>query len=513
MQCTLSLSGIYGSESDKIGYRAVDIALVHRSKMPVPLSFVIPNHVFEDFVSQSKLLVKLNRISDAAFPIQDVEKEYSEVKSLFSETEFSTEVVECLREAYEALSVSGSAALARDLLEEKEPVVNVLVSPDYLLPDDFVSGVLINIKGFQEFLDAVKSAWLSLFTPKSILWRRKLGVKDFVIGLVVQRFVDSDAVVEASSKSIIGDYEIEVKSYLGLLDVTNSLHKDEHAVAKEFLKVTSGRIGNQEFIIKRGVNSGTLIKKKLGNRASEQKLTEKQVAEAARLTKRISQDLGMHVKGYFFFKDEQPGVLFVERVEAVQNEAEDEGALSARLQVNKPAEQEYVADQESQDDALYSDNESSESFEGSDADFDLLAGTKSPQEEIEEMPGGSVHEPEEVPFDEPAKDLPEAPVKEEPEEEEGGVFGYVRALAGLEPDLDAAINKLYSESYGIDPQDYMAAINDLEGLSAEEKQDLLFLKTLKRRANAGETLTIGDLTRVYDTVEKVIDRARDPDEA
>lgn len=313
MNNILTLSNIDETFVPKVGQRAVDLSQIHNSKLPVPLSFVVPNIVFHEFLLQNKLSLEIRKLLNMPDKSDDDYQDiYAKIKYIFEYATIPSEFREELFEAYEALSL-GDNLDAQGLLEEDEPVVNLIISPSYTWPSEKYTGVLLNIQGFENFLNALKSCWLSLYSPEHLKLRDSKKIEEFSSGIIVQKFVNPECTVEAYSKSLLGNYEIPINAYFGLPDITYQLLKDRYSISRETFGIDSQEIRNQTHILLRNAKSGTLIKRTLGKRGNSQKILDKYIFEIARTVDRASIICKKHFRLVIFFESSKSTIFFVDR--------------------------------------------------------------------------------------------------------------------------------------------------------------------------------------------------------
>lgn len=303
----MTLNAISDSDTSKVGIRAIDLAKLQQTKYKIAPCFVIPNIYLEEFLVQSGIDAKLRKLVESVSVSSNgnYDAVLSEIRKLFRETSISEEYEEHLREAYSSLSISANFENAQDLLREEEPFVNLIASPDYVVDFESSQGIYLYIKGFRSFINSIKSVWLSLYSREAIEYRRKKGITKFKTGIVVQKALFPDVSAETITSRGLNSFEILVKGYKGLLDITNTSTKDEYSVSREFLKVQSAKILKQEFALLPTEKSGILLKKPLGIVGAEQKLSDVQIAEVARIAKRTNLLLGFDSRNmYVIFKGE-----------------------------------------------------------------------------------------------------------------------------------------------------------------------------------------------------------------
>ncbi|MGV8162751.1 MAG: PEP/pyruvate-binding domain-containing protein [Candidatus Nanoarchaeia archaeon] len=314
MQNIISLGSITESDLFKVGCRAVNLNKIQRTKTPIPLSFVIPNLVFEEFLLQNRLVLEIRKIIDGTNKSpESYEEAHSKIKSLFADAKIPDEFKEELQEAYEALG-TGNITGAQSLLENKKPVVNLIISPSYDWNSESLSGVILNIHDYDNFLNAIKSCWLSLYSTEQLEIRDKRNLVDFSAGIIVQELIDSECTLEVYSKSIIGNYEIPLYAYFGLPDITRTITKDFYSVSRETFGLAVQEVKRQEQILMKNDSSGTLIKRNLGSRGTAQKIIDKYIFEIARLSERLSVLTEMHFKIIFLVSGSEKIVFLVDKI-------------------------------------------------------------------------------------------------------------------------------------------------------------------------------------------------------
>ncbi|MBN1275833.1 hypothetical protein JXA12_06120 [Candidatus Woesearchaeota archaeon] len=309
MESTLTLINIYGGDHAKVGRRAVDLARVAQARYPVPLCFVIPCGLYDEFLEQSGIKDRISGIYDRhAQTIDGYARAYKEVRELFHRVSFSREIKEELLEAYASLAIPSKEAGASDLVGgEDDPAVVLIPSPDYLLRPERLDGVQQNIIGGERFLDAIKECWLSGFLPELVRERQQFSVERFSMGIIVQQQLPGDSAEGFYRRG--DEHPIRVHGYFGLSDPYGEVIKDEHLIAKEHLRVVKTTVKQQPFKLYPEEQSGVVGQSYLQDKGAEQALSERQVLEVARLTKRVHLLLEQDIRLFCSVKDERVTVL------------------------------------------------------------------------------------------------------------------------------------------------------------------------------------------------------------
>lgn len=556
MNNILTLSSIDDSDMPKVGQRAVDLSKIHKAKMNAPISFVIPNIIYHEFIEQNNLS---REVRDALNTPDKNEDDYADIyariKTRFEYATVPKEFHEELLEAYETLN--GSAINAQALLSEDEPVVNLIISPSYAMKAEGFTGVLLNIHGFENFLNSVKSSWLSLYTPEHLKRRDREKITDFTCGIIVQKFIMAETTTDAFSKSPAGEYEISLSSYFGLPDITGRISRDNYAVSRETFGIESQKINLQEHILLANSKSGTLIKRSLGRKGSPQKVADKNIFELARLVEKLSSCIEKHLRCVIFSSPNANWVFFVDRTgerNSEQERAEYRKNHSNAGIKNEQAGLETAANagsalKETLSDMINSPvvedtpepaakNEEAFAWEttiNSNANPNssippkaiILPEIPSKQEEKppENQPGEKQETSKQTAFEENIDDFILAPAtkpgafqdsvfrKEEAIIQESSMIEkiqkneekpddfYTSIILDLEPAIDQEIMKRYQQKFNEVPTEINAAMEKLseEGL-LPEKEQIFKLKNMKELLQKGETI---NLDSFLDITEKL----------
>lgn len=466
MSYTLTFNQIYDSDISKVGFRAVDLAAIYKSKLSVPLSFVVPDIIFEEFMLQNRLSIEISKVLNRTNfeESSSLNSAYLEIKSLFRKAKMPEEFLESLEDAYMALGAESSNA--ESLLKSKAPIVNLIVSPGYELNYQDLEGVLLNIRGFDNFVDALKSSWHFLFSPKQLQFRRRKNIRDFSTGIIVQRYHDVDATVEILSKSFIGNFDINLEAYRGLPDVLRESSKDSYSLTREYLSIEQHESSLQEYKIVSGDESGLLVKRNLGKYGSDRKIDDKQVVECARLVKRASSVFDNHFKA---FMTSIKGEVFFFLVNRLFGESSD-SSLSSDLEKSSTNSGSSFSGVVSEDNLPdYEQIHSSSS--SSDSNTALRADSDNSQ---------SRH---------PDKTF------------------FLDIILDLEPQLDSEILRMYKESFGFFPKDVVHAIEELSNKHGfPEKEQIYKLKNMKVIVESGKEVDLDDFIRLTDNLKKFLER-------
>ena len=311
MDYVRSLKSIYRIDEHLVGERAVDLAVLVDKGFSVPLCFAVTNEAFERFIVQNKLQAKIG----SALLGNDAKTVYDAVRELILQAQMPAEIEHEIIDAYEGLGVDAAASVNAFIKATEPPLVNVILSPNYTLSAESTEGMILGVRGAEQLLLAVKECWACLFTPQMRRHRKEMeiGERNLNTGVIAQRAAPGHASAEAWSASDGNVDEITVKAYYGSLDVSHAIGKDEWRFSREFLKPGYQSVGPQAEMFAHD-EEGRLERVPIGERGQRQKLSDKEMIEAARLAKKTSILLERPVKLFFDVEGETVRTLLCNRL-------------------------------------------------------------------------------------------------------------------------------------------------------------------------------------------------------
>ncbi len=451
MSYTLSFNQIYDSDVSKVGFRAVDLAKIYKGKQQTPLSFVVPDLIFEEFLLHNRLSLEIQKILGLK-DTSSINSAYLEIKSLFRKAAIPDEYIDSLREAYMTLGVESGDP--EDLLKDKSPVVNLIVSPSYDLDAESLEGVFLNIHGFDNFIDAIKSVWLFLYSPSQIELRTKKGIKDFSTGVIVERFIDSESCVEGTSKSFIGNFDITLEAYKGLPDILRESSKDSYTLSKEYLTIEHHESLLQEYKLLKSETSGLVLKRNLGKTGFGNKIEDSLIIETARIIKKMSSLLDNYFRAFFVIRKGEINCFLINRLQ---------GEASGEKRAYK----------EKQEQGEFAHNSASESESSSLKNLDAVVS--------------SDNDVNKSGFSSPDSTF------------------FLSIILDLEPQIDSELFKKYKESFGFYPTTFFEAAEKLdEKHGFPEKEQIYKLKNIKSIVESGGSINLEEFMTLIDSLKTFI---------
>ena len=244
------LSNLSKKDIKLAGGKGANLGEMYNAKFPVPQAFVITTDAFYHFLKETKLEKAIKDLLQK-IDVDNTGKlsEYAkEIREAIIRAEMPKKLRNEILEAYDHFNVdlndlSGSPGALAILKSAREPVfVSVRSSATAEdLDDASFAGQqesFINVKGNDELIEKVKECFASIFTSRSIFYRKKKGFEGFVgIAAIVQKMINSDkSGVMFSKNPIDGSEEILIEAVFGQGEgiVSGKIKPDQYAVTRSF---------------------------------------------------------------------------------------------------------------------------------------------------------------------------------------------------------------------------------------------------------------------------------------
>lgn len=191
-QWILEFEKINQDSVNSAGTKCANLGELMRIGMPVPPGFVVTAQAFDFFLKATgagkEMNTTLEKFNDLSISIENYETLSQKLSKIITSNDIPKELEEKISEAYEALSTG---------CNKKEVPVAVRSSgcaedlPTAAFAGQYES--YLNVMGDHELLARVKDCWASLFSSRSISYRKKnnLPIKGQLMGVIVQKVVRS----------------------------------------------------------------------------------------------------------------------------------------------------------------------------------------------------------------------------------------------------------------------------------------------------------------------------------
>ena len=257
------------------------------AKFVIPDGFCVTIHAFEEFLESAKLKpVILKKLAQLDVERTDqLERVSEELQQLVRNTPMPKHIAQEIKKHHE--KVVGFVAVRSSATAED-------------LPNASFAGqqaTLLNVKGPDAVVDAVRECWASLYGARAIYYREKNKFKheDVSIAVVVQRMVDANVAGVAFTANPVNNSrdEMVIEAVFGLGEslVGGEVTPDTYMVRKKPLSLIQVHPGHQRFAVHRNTNGGT-VKKDLSESGEQRKLTDAQILEVAKTAMKIEEHYG-----------------------------------------------------------------------------------------------------------------------------------------------------------------------------------------------------------------------------
>ena len=259
------LSELCNKDVALAGGKGASLGEMYNAKFPVPQAFVITTDAYKYFLEKSGAEDKIEEILSSidVDDTKDLQAKAKQIRELINSAKMPDDLEKEILEAYDNFNVdleamkSSPDALAI-MMSGREPIfVSVRSSATAEdLGDASFAGQqesFINIKGNPELIEHVKRVFASIFTARSIFYRKKKGF-EFSVGIaaVVQKMISSDKSGVMFSKHPVSHENVFIEAVFGQGEgiVSGRISPDSYVVNDE-LEIINEHISNKKIAIVR----------------------------------------------------------------------------------------------------------------------------------------------------------------------------------------------------------------------------------------------------------------------
>jgi pyruvate, water dikinase len=285
--------GLSRADTEIAGGKGANLGELTRAGLPVPPGFVVCAPAYAEFCDAGELRdwigERLARVD--VEDTDELDRATAEVRAKMDAEPLPPALGDAIRDAYEGLGghdrrlpvAVRSSATAEDTESASFAGMNETI---------------LNVRGADEVIDAVRRCWSSLFGARTVYYRAKrgFGQADMDIAVVVQtQVVARRAGVMFTIDPSSGETDrlvIEGAFGLGESVVSGSVSPDRYVVAKEGLEILKSEVRRKELAIEALPDGGTATRELRGEEAELPVLSEDEVLEVADLGVRIESHYG-----------------------------------------------------------------------------------------------------------------------------------------------------------------------------------------------------------------------------
>jgi pyruvate,water dikinase len=266
------LSSLSKDDVKLVGGKGANLGEMYNSKFPVPQAFAITTDAFFYFLKETKLEPQIREILNK-IDVDNTDKLTSkaqEIRDLITTAKMPEKLQLEILEAYDHFSIDldpnhaapGALAILRSAREPIFVSVRSSATAEDLGDASFAGqqDSFINVKGNVEVIEKVKKVFASIFTARSIYYRKKKGFDALVgISAIVQRMINSDkAGVMFSKHPVKNNDEILIEAVFGQGEgIVSGKIKPDHYVMNAALEIITEQIVDKKIAIVRTASGQT----------------------------------------------------------------------------------------------------------------------------------------------------------------------------------------------------------------------------------------------------------------
>ncbi len=281
------------ADVDFAGGKGANLGELTAAGLPVPPGFVLGAPAYAAFCDDSGLRARIaERL--AAVDVEDtaeLERAASEVRRMVESEPLPSRLEQAVAAAYEQLAGEETdAAVAVRSSATAEDTESASFAG--------MNETLLNVRGPDAVLDAVRRCWSSLFGARTVYYRAKrgFGQADMDIAVVVQRQVEATragVMFTVDPASGAADHlVIEGAFGLGEAVVSGSVSPDRYVVSKRGMAIARREVRRKELAIEPVAGGGTATRKLEEGEAMAPVLDDGEVRRIAELGMRIEEHYG-----------------------------------------------------------------------------------------------------------------------------------------------------------------------------------------------------------------------------
>ncbi len=280
----------------RVGGKCASLGELMKAQIPVPPGFAITTDAYRLFLDENgltdKVFNRLEGLNDSM--IDEVQTASEDIRAWIEAGKISETQEDFIAEQYRLLSQ-----------RTRTPAVPVAVRSSATaedLPHASFAGqqdTYLWIRGVDDLLDRVLKCWSSLFTPRAISYRIRMGFDHgkVLISVAVQKMVRSfTAGVMFTLNPTTGDTAtVVIDSNWGYGEsvVSGEVTPDEFHVNKITMDVTKKTVSDKQIYYTTDPDTDQVVKLEVDEeRRMEQSILDKEILELAELAKRIEQHYG-----------------------------------------------------------------------------------------------------------------------------------------------------------------------------------------------------------------------------
>lgn len=294
-------------ESSLFGGKATNLARLHHYGFPIPKGFVVPTRAFLAFISTCKRNKSFNRIQSDQDNIEEIISSAESFRKTASKYEIPQIVSEEIIRGFNQLVTrqkeanTGYAVRSSATMEDTEHFSFAGQADSFLCVRDQTN-----------VIEAVKRTWLSLYSPRALLYLQTKGihVDQIHMGVIIQEMIlgDVSGVMFTANVVTQNPNQLIIDSTWGLGEsiVSGKVTPDSFIVQKVPLEIIEQRLGEKNLYSAPHPGNQpecTVFKETPKNKRKIYSLKVNKVRELAQLGIQIEQKMGLPQDIEWTYKD------------------------------------------------------------------------------------------------------------------------------------------------------------------------------------------------------------------
>ena len=282
----------FNATAAQVGGKGYNLARLHRYGFQIPAGGVLTSRVYRDFLESNRVsdhinvvaLIKAESVLDPA-----IEKTLTEIREKISNGQVPEICIQELSKQLTSLKLADKPVAVRSSATAEDSATASFAG---------VHESFLNIKGLENIIKAIKGCYASLWTPRAVVYRRKMGLTDDEVAaaVVIMELVPalSSGVAFSCDPRTGRRDRIAINANFGLGEsvVSGAVEPDEYLLGSKILlpKILGKKIGSKKQCTRSRSGNGTELVSSGVNKL--QVLDDSRITELGLLTLRVYEALG-----------------------------------------------------------------------------------------------------------------------------------------------------------------------------------------------------------------------------
>jgi pyruvate,water dikinase len=284
---------------NRVGGKCASLGELLKARIPVPPGYAVTTDAYEQFLKDNDLsarvLARLEGLDDSM--IEETEQASKEIREWIEAGTISEMLEDLIAEEYRLLS-RRTRCPAQPVAVRSSATAEDLPGASFAGQQD----TFLWIRGVDDLLNRTKRCWSSLFTPRAIAYRMKMGFQhsQVLISVAVQKMVRSYAAgVMFTLNPATGDpASVVIDSNWGYGEsvVSGEVTPDQFQVNKITNEITRKTISDKHIYYTTDPETDEVRKLEVdAERRKNQTLLDSEILQLAELAGRIEKHYGKHM--------------------------------------------------------------------------------------------------------------------------------------------------------------------------------------------------------------------------